>query len=45
MATDSKPKPILTLTEVLHLGMIDEGALEKFDKTKDRYFKKYHSLI
>lgn len=44
-STDSKPKPILTLTEVLHLGMIDEGALEEFNSTKEAYFQKYHSLF
>lgn len=41
----SKPKPILALTEVLHLGMIDEKAFEKFESKKRKYFHKYHALF
>lgn len=40
-----KPTPILELTEVLHFGMIDEGAFEAFNTQKEIYFKKYHSLF
>lgn len=41
----SKTKPILQLTEVLHLGMIDEKAFEKFESQKEAYFHKYHELF
>lgn len=40
-----KPTPILELTEVLHLGMIDEAAFEEFKTQKETYFKKYHKLF
>ena len=41
----SETKPILDLTEVLHLGMIDEDAFDTFESEKETYFNKYHVLF
>lgn len=34
---------ILSLTRVLHLGLVDEGSFDKFNKGKEKYFKHYHA--
>lgn len=41
----SDNNPILDLTEVLHLGMIDEDAFDQFQSEKETYFRKYHELF
>ncbi len=41
----SETNPILHLSEVLHLGMIDEDSFDQFQSDKEAYFRKYHELF